>query len=130
MREQVVTLEHHAGPGALSRDLPFRPQTAGCRWVPVADQLPVDPDLAGVVTLQEVDAAQEGRLARAAGADEHDDFPPVHVERQPVEHGEGAEPLDDSADRYPRDFSAHTRTASRGARPAGRRSRTAGSRSG
>ena len=51
-----------------------------------ADQLALDPHLAAVRRLEQVDAAQEGRLARARRAEDRDDVVLVRGERDALEH--------------------------------------------
>ena len=52
-----------------------------------------DLDLAGGRVLEEVEAAQEGALARAGRADEHDDLALVHLQVDALEHVVAAEVL-------------------------------------
>jgi hypothetical protein len=52
-----------------------------------------DPDAARGGTLDQVHAAREGALTRAAGADHRGDLPLLHLEVDPVEHGAVAVPL-------------------------------------
>src|SRR5690606_40937072 len=64
VREEVELLEHHADLAPHLGDLAH-----------VVGQLgAVDDDAAAVVLLEPVDAADEGRLARARGPDHHDDL--------------------------------------------------------
>src|SRR5690606_10773882 len=56
-----------------------------------------EPDVAVVDLLEEVDRAQERRLARARGADQRDDLVGAHVEVDAVEHDVLAEGLADTA---------------------------------
>ena len=62
VREQVVRLEDHADPAAHAVGVDPR----------VGDVLAVEPDRAVVDRLQQVDAAQQRRLARAGRADQRD----------------------------------------------------------
>src|SRR4051812_33706924 len=59
----------------------------------IADGLPVEQDFAAVELLQEIDAAQERRLARAARADDRHHFLAVHFEIHALEHLDLAEML-------------------------------------
>ena len=81
MREEIVALEHHADAGALAGKL-----AAGQAMAPaaasdaVAERLAVEPDLAALELLEEIDAAQQRRLARAARADDRHDVARKDVE--------------------------------------------------
>ena len=87
VREQVVRLEHHADP--LPDLVRIDPR--------VGDVLAVQPDRAVVDLGEQVDAAQQRRLARAGGADQRHHLVFVHVQAQVVEHHRGAEDLPDVA---------------------------------
>src|SRR6266540_2514467 len=63
VREQVEALEDHADLGPLAGDLAFLQLVELVAVLPVADQLAVHPQAAGVDLLQVVDAAEEGGLA-------------------------------------------------------------------
>ena len=68
VRPQVELLEHHADVAPhLAQAAPRHQPPAGRV---IADQLAVDADLAGVIAFQEVDAAQQRRLARPGRADQ------------------------------------------------------------
>jgi hypothetical protein len=72
VRPQVELLEHHADAAAHRAQVARRHPGAARRLV--ADQLAVDADLARVVGLEEVDAAEQRRLARARRADQAGDL--------------------------------------------------------
>src|SRR4051794_21953073 len=59
----------------------------------VADELAVDPEATGVDALQVVDAAQEGRLARARRAEHAHHLARADLERHPAKHLESTEAL-------------------------------------
>ena len=100
MREQVEPLEAHADLAALGGDpLVVQPiERPGA--VLVTHEVAVDPDPAAVDGLKLVDAAQEGRLARARGPKEADDLAAVHVHVDALEHLVAVEGLEhvDGAD--------------------------------
>ena len=75
MREQVELLKHHAQLGTH----------AGKILAFLRQGLALDEDLARVDGFQAVDGAAHGRLARARGADHHDDFAAVDREIDVVE---------------------------------------------
>ena len=77
VREQVEALEHHPDLGALARDLALAQLVELVALLPVADELAVDPQPAGVDLLQMVDAAQERRLPGARRAEQADDRRPA-----------------------------------------------------
>ena len=79
MREKVEPLEDHADLATLGRDGLVVQAVQRAIAVLVAHQLPIDPDPAAIDGLQLVDAAQEGGLARARGAEQADHLPLVHV---------------------------------------------------
>ena len=77
----------------LAADLP----PAAARWTGWAkynftfgnndpDGLAIEDDVAALILLEQVDAAQQRRLARAAGADDRDDIALVEVEIDALEH--------------------------------------------
>jgi hypothetical protein len=76
VREQVELLEHHADPGAHLVDV----------HVGVGDLDTLDHDLARGRLLEQVHAAQQGRLAGARGADDTDHLAAVDVEVDALEH--------------------------------------------
>ena len=80
VRKQIVALEDHADAGPLPGEFAAGQATSAPAARAVAEKVAVEPDLAAVVFFEEVDAAQERRLARAAGADDRD-----HVGGQDVE---------------------------------------------
>ena len=88
MREEVVGLEDDPDPAAD----PVHVDAAR------GDLLAVDDDAARVDRLEQVDAAQEGRLARAGGADQADDLVLRDVEVDPAQHLELAERLVETLD--------------------------------
>ena len=81
--EQVKALEHHADVLAEFIDI-----AALGRKV-----LAVEPDVARVRGLEQIEAAQEGRLARARGADNGDDLAGVNGQVDALEYLERAEAL-------------------------------------
>ncbi len=83
VREEVVGLEDDPDPAADPVGVHAR-----CRHL-----LPADEDPALVDRLQEVDAPQQRRLARARGADQADDLVLADLEVDPVQHLVGAERL-------------------------------------
>jgi hypothetical protein len=64
---------------------------ARCRLPSAAEGFPVEPDLAAVVLLQEVDAPQERGLAAPASADERDHLTVCDVQVDALEHRKAAE---------------------------------------
>ena len=95
VREQVEALEDHADPGALGRDRALAQPLAPAAGEAIADRLAVDHDLALVVLLEQVDAAQQRGLARAAGADDRHDFALADLEVDALEDLGRAEALVD-----------------------------------
>ena len=83
VREQVVGLEDEAEPAAHANGVDRR----------VGDHLAVEEDVAVVDLLEQVDAAQQGRLARAGGADHRDGLVLGDLEVDPVEDLSVAESL-------------------------------------
>ena len=79
MREEVVALEDHADPGALPGELAAAQADATPAGA-VAERLAVEPDLAAVEFLEEVDAAEQRGLAGTAGADDRNDVGGKHIE--------------------------------------------------
>ena len=98
MLPEIELLEDHRELGADAVDLLH----VGGRRPAVArrhlDQLALDPDLAAVRRLEEVDAAQEGRLARSRRAEDRDHVMLVRRQRNALEHVVGAEGLADGLD--------------------------------
>src|SRR5215218_6776547 len=93
VREEVELLEDDSDP--LADEVQFPALGAGPRPGPLADVMPFDEDLALLGRLEQVDAAQEGALARAAGAEDADDFAFGDVEVDAFQHLELAEALVD-----------------------------------
>ena len=89
VREEVEGLEDDPDPAAHAVDV----DAAG------GDLLAADDDPARVDRLEQVDAAQERRLARAGGADQADDLVLGEREVDAAEHLELAERLVDALDR-------------------------------
>ena len=86
--EQVKALEHHADVLAQLVDV-----AALGREV-----LAVEPDVARVRGLEQVEAAQEGRLARTRGADDGDDLAGIDGQVDALEYLERAEALAQALD--------------------------------
>jgi hypothetical protein len=74
--EEVVGLEDHAHPGPHGVRIDAR----------VGDVVPGERDPTVVDDLEQVDAPQQGRLARAAGADEHDALAALDGQVDVLEH--------------------------------------------
>ena len=89
MREEVVRLEDDPDPAAL---IAFTSTPAR------GDLVAADDDPAGVDRLEQVDAAEERRLAGAGGADQADDLVLGDVEVDPAQHLELPERLADAVD--------------------------------
>src|SRR5260221_4968314 len=83
MREQIELLEHHAD---LAPDV-----EDGARAVGNLDA--VDDDAAGIVTLEAMDAANQGRLAGARRAADHDLLALAYLEVDRLQGLERAEPF-------------------------------------
>src|SRR5271156_5025406 len=103
VRPQIELLEHHAelDPAPADRGLAVRP-AAAVGGDAEAHRLAADPDLAGARRLEMVEAAQQGALARAAGADHAQHRAAFKLERDALQHLERAETLmqvDDPDDR-------------------------------
>src|SRR5665647_3133203 len=94
VREQVELLEHHA---ALHADL-VDVLLEGAAVAAAGDVDAADADLAGRRVLEEVEAAQEGALARAGGPDEDQDLALELLEVDALEHVVLAEVLLQSFD--------------------------------
>src|SRR4029077_5028177 len=58
-----------------------------------SDLLALEEDAAALDRLQQVDAAEQGALAAAAGADDDDHLAPLHIEVDAVQHEVVAEAL-------------------------------------
>jgi hypothetical protein len=97
MREQVELLEHHAD---VAPDRVDRLHVVG-ELDAVDDQVPA------LVFLEAVDAADQGRLARARGAADHDALAARDVELDVAQHVELAVPLVDAVESDDRCFSRH-----------------------
>ena len=93
--EQIEALEHHADARALGGDRALAKAPAAAACGAVADGLAADRDLALLVLLEQVDAAQERGLARAAGADDRDHLAFLDLEVDPFQHLGRAEALVD-----------------------------------
>src|SRR5262249_6835624 len=97
VRKEIEALKDHAD----LRPLPGDPGLALLGHPPVlfpiAHQLPVDLDPAGVDLLEVVEAADEGRLAGARRADHADGLPAAHLERDALQHLEPPKALADIA---------------------------------
>ncbi len=87
VREQVDGLERpgDAEPGDL-------------RGLQRHDALPLEPHVAVVGPVQAGDGVEQRRLARPVRTDHADDLAQLHLEVQPVQRGQSAEPLRDPAD--------------------------------
>ena len=96
VRPQVELLEHHADRAAHLAQLAARHLAAAGRGV--ADQLPVDGDLAGIIFLEEVDAAQQRGLARAGRPDQARHLARLDGQVNFLQRLEGAVELGDLAD--------------------------------
>ena len=83
MREEVEVLEHHAD---LAPDLVDALEVVG-------ELDAVDDDLAGLMLLEPVDAADHRRLARARGPADHDALAAHHLEVDVLQHVEIAVPF-------------------------------------
>jgi hypothetical protein len=87
--EEVEALEHH--PDLLAQ---LGPDRLGlCRAAAaciggVTDDRAIDADLAALVFLEVVDAAEHSRLARAARPEHNDDLAAADLEAYPLEHVE------------------------------------------
>ena len=101
VREEVVRLED---------DPDLLPQRVHVD-LRAGERLAVDDDRPLVDPLEEVDAAQQRRLARARRADQADDLVHVDVEVDPVEHLEVAEALRTPCSETKWPFCAHTACA-------------------
>ena len=87
MRPQVEVLEHHADLAAQLAQSPRRHRLSRAVLAGlVADELAFDPDLAFVVSFEEVDAAQQRALARAARSDQTNNLGARELEIDAVEH--------------------------------------------
>ena len=95
VREEVEPLEAHADVAALGGDPLVGEAVQRAAAVLVAHQVAVDPDPAAVDGLELVDAAQERRLARPGGAEQHDDLAAAHVHVDALEHLGAVEGLGD-----------------------------------
>ena len=92
MREEIVALEDHADAGALMRQRPpaeAMPPASGVDAV--TKQFAVEPNFSGVIVLEQIDAAQKRRLARAACPDDRDDIARKDVEIDAAQNGVTAE---------------------------------------
>ncbi|MNC42608.1 hypothetical protein D3C75_914270 [compost metagenome] len=76
MREQVELLEDHAHFFPCHIDI----------MLLVRNRLPFKGDFAACRLLQQIQTAQEGAFARAAGADDYDHFPFVNLQIDPLQN--------------------------------------------
>src|SRR5205085_3352469 len=88
-------LEDHPDLRPLARNLRLAQLVELAGALAVADELAVDPEAAGVDLLQVVDAAQEGGLAGARGAQHAHHLARLDLERDAAQHLEPAEALRD-----------------------------------
>ena len=95
VREQVEVLEHHADVAALLGGVTGRHLVQLVAPLAVADQIAVDIQPARIDLLEMVDAAQERRLARARRADHAQHLALADLQRDALEHLQGAEALAD-----------------------------------
>ena len=94
VREEVEALEHHAEAGADAPHVALAVELAAAGGVvAVADQHVVEQDLAGLVLLEEVEAAQQRRLARAARPDDGHYLAALDLEADAAQHFQLAEAL-------------------------------------
>jgi len=93
VREQVEALEDHADLRALARHLGLAQLVQLVSRLPVAHQLAVHVEPARVDLLEVVDAAQEGRLAGARGAEHAHHLAGVDLERDALQDLQQAEVL-------------------------------------
>ena len=102
MLPEIELLEHHRELGADAVHLLHVGRRR--RAVPLAhlDQLALHPHLAAVRRLEEVDAAQESRLARARGPEDRNHVMLVRGQRYALEHLVGAEASGSPSRRGPR----------------------------
>lgn len=106
MREQVEALKHHADVTAARGDdaiALFAQHTVGGEMI--ADEIAVDFDGTAVNLFEMIDAAQEGRLTAAAGAEQAQHFTGLDVERNVVQYLVIAEALADARNLDERDKS-------------------------
>ena len=87
-------LEHHAETAANPLHLAAVGGGLGAILVAAhGDELAIDPDLPGIGHFEQVDAAQQGRFAGAAAAEDGDHIMVMGSEGDALEHLEGAEAL-------------------------------------
>ena len=101
MREQVELLEDHADLLALAGNVALVQLVELAVGLAVADQLTVDRQAAGVDLLKVVDAAQEGRLARAGRTEQAHHLAAVDGEVDALQHLVAAEALVHALGRAP-----------------------------
>ncbi len=99
VRPEVEPLEHHADAASHPVDLPAVDPGAALALLGEANGLVLEADGARFGRFEEVDAAQERALSRAAGADHRHHVVAARHEVEPLENGEAAEVFTD-----PRDF--------------------------
>ena len=123
VRKEVEALEHHAGVAPRPRDRGLLRLDQPSAVTGGADELAVDEDDPRVDRLEAIHAAQQGRLARPAGADQARHGTCGDPERHVFEHGVVAEGLPHSADldhvarHATGSFDFLTRPARRGVKP-------------
>ena len=98
MREQVEALEDEADAGAVLGHLAIAERGIAAGPSGHAEWHAVDQHLAARRPLQEIDAAQQRRLARAARPDQGDALAARHAEVDALEHVEIAVALPESGD--------------------------------
>ena len=86
VREQVELLERHAGHCAVLGDHPLRVAYALAANIAVTNGLAIQGDLPALELFQQVHAAQQGGLARAAGADQRHHIAALHGQVDALEH--------------------------------------------
>src|SRR6185369_5287347 len=86
MRKKIEELEHHAGLGAHAGEVALRAAPAGLT-VAIADLGAIDGDRSLIIGLEEVDTAQQGRLAAARRADDRYDLAAGDIEIDAAQHG-------------------------------------------
>ena len=104
--EKVESLEDHPNLGPLAADLCVGQLVQLVAVLPVADELAVHPQTAGVDLLEMVDAAEERGLARARGTQHAHHLAGLDFERDPLKDFEATEALVHA-------FSLHHRTVAR-----------------
>ena len=93
MGKQIEALEDEADLGPLACHVAVGEVVKPAAGFAPADALAVDPDLAAGRALEKIHAAQQGRLARAAGSDDGDALALGELEVDALQHFQGAEAL-------------------------------------